>query len=409
MNKYYLRKTCRICDSSDLVKILDLGVSPMANAYLDLKQLSQPEEKFPLSTYYCKNCTLVQVLDVVNPSLLFHDYHFITSASTPSVKHFKEYADMVSERFIISPDNLCVDIGGNDAVLSSFLQNNAEVINIDPASNLKSFSEEKGVSMICDFFTSKLAKMIRKKYGEATVVTANNVTAHIDDIKDVYKGIATLIGENGVFIAESHWVKDLINNVSFDQIYHEHLCFYSLHALSLLANLVGLTIFDVEMVPMQGQSLRIFVSKNRKVLPSVKAILEQEKKAGLTNVKTYLDFSSKVEKSKISLKKLLTDLKKTGKKIVGYGAPAKGNTLLNYYNVDTSVIDYLTDSTPAKQGLYSPGMHIPIYSPDRLKIEKPDYILLLAWNYTDVILEKEKDLRKQGVKFIVTVPELRVI
>lgn len=403
------KTTCRICDSSDLVKILDLGEMPPANAYLVKDELNDPEDRFPLAAYFCKNCTLVQVLDVVDPNILFKDYHYITGANKPSVEHFEQYAKMIKQRFIGSPDDLVIDIGGNDGVFLGYLKDDARVLNIDPADNLKPLSEGRGVPMLPIFFTSAAARDVAEKYGVARVVTANNITAHTDPIRDVYAGIATLVGEDGVFVAESHWVKNLIEDVAFDQIYHEHLCFYSLHALVKLAASAGLTIFDVEVIPMQGQSLRIFASKNRKPLPSVQKILDIEERAGLTNAATYLSFSQKVEEGRRTLKKLLADLKRDGKKIAGYGAPAKGNTLLNYYGIGPDVLDYLVDSTPMKQGLYSPGMHIPIVHPDMLKKDRPDYVLLLAWNYADAILKNEQALRDSGVKFIITVPEVRVV
>ncbi len=403
------RTTCRICDSTDLVRILDLGKTPLANAYLSKDQLSQPEKRFPLAAYCCKNCTLVQVLDVVNPSLLFKNYHYITAANKPSVDHFKAYAEMIAQRFITSPNNLIIDIGGNDGSLLSYFKDRARVLNIDPADNLMPLSEGRGVPLLPIFFTSEASKDVLAKYGPARVVTANNITAHTDPIRDVYAGIATLIGDDGVFVAESHWVKNLIQDVAFDQIYHEHLCFYSLHALVRLAQSAGFTIFDVEVVPMQGESLRIFCAKNRPIQPSVQKILDEEVKAGLTDVETYLGFSKKVEDGKKALKKLLHELKKSGKRIVGYGAAAKGNTLLNYYQIGPDTLEYLVDSTPMKQGLYSPGMRIPIVSPEQLKIDLPDYILLLVWNYADAILKNEQALRDKGVKFIITVPELRVV
>jgi hypothetical protein len=206
-----------------------------------------------------------------------------------------------------------------------------------------------------------------------------------------------------------HWVKQLVEEGSFDQIYHEHLCFYSLHALKRLVELVGMRIFDVEIVSTQGQSLRVYVAKNRKASPNVDRILAEEAQAGLTDVETYRAFSRKVERNKATLLALLADLKAQGKKIVGYGAPAKGNTLLNYYRLGPETLSYLVDSTPLKQGLYSPGMRIPIVAPQALYNDMPDYVVLLAWNYSEAILAKERPLREMGVKFIVTIPEIAVI
>lgn len=401
--------TCRICGGGDLVKVLDLGSTPPANAYLEKEDLNKEEKYFPLALYFCRTCTLAQLLDVVNPEILFKNYHFLTGASAPSIEHFKCYASEVIKPIISSKDDLVIDIGGNDGVLLSFIKEYARVLNVDPADNLAPLSEEKGIPFYPAFFTSKIADDIISKHGSAKVVVANNVFAHTDPIRDVFIGISKLIGEDGTFIFEVHWVKHLVDGGAFDQIYHEHLCFYSLHAAKYLVEATGMNIFDVEVVPTQGQSLRIYVGKNRTEKNSVQKILAIEKESGLTGEKTFLEFGSKVSENKEKLQRILSNLKTEGKRIVGYGAPAKGNTLLNYYGIGPDTIEYLTDTTTLKQGLYSPGMHIPIVSPERLLVDSPDYVLLLAWNFKDLILEKEKELREKGVKFIVTVPEIVVV
>ncbi len=409
MTDYIHRITCRVCEGSDFVKVLDLGSTPPANAYLKQEDIDKPEKSFPLALYFCRTCSLAQLLDVVDPNILFKDYHFLTGASAPSVEHFKKYAEEVILPLVASPKDLVIDIGGNDGVLLSYVKDHARVLNIDPADNLSSISEEKGVPFYTAFFTSQTADDLIQKYGQAKVVVANNVFAHTDPIRDVFTGVAKLIGGDGVFVFEVHWAKHLIDTGCFDQMYHEHLCFYSLHAAKYLVEATGMKVFDVQIVPMQGQSLRIFVSKNRATTENVARILDEEKEAGLTREDTYRLFAEKVSTNKEKVLALLKKFKADGKKIVGYGAPAKGNTLLNYYGIGTETLDYLTDTTTLKQGLYSPGMHIPIVSPEKLLSDTPDYILLLSWNFKDAILEKEKALREKGVKFIVTVPEVMVI
>ncbi|MCX6787409.1 MAG: class I SAM-dependent methyltransferase [Candidatus Kaiserbacteria bacterium] len=409
MQDYIHRTTCRVCGGTDLVKVLDLGSTPPANAYVRMEDLGKPEKSFPLALYFCRTCSLAQLLDVVNPEILFKNYHFLTSASFPSVEHFKRYAEEIVLPLISSPNDLVVDIGGNDGVLLSFVKDHARVLNVDPAENLASISEKNGVPFYPAFFTSQTADDILAKYGQAKVVTANNVFAHTDPLRDVFNGVAKLIGKDGTFIFEVHWQKHFIEEGAFDQIYHEHLCFHSLHALQHLIESAGMKIFDVQIVPTQGRSLRVFAAKNQPPSPNVELILTEEKAAGLTNEATLRSFAQKIETNKKKLLKLLQDLKAAGKKIIGYGAPAKGNTLLNYYGIGPDILDYLTDTTTLKQGLYSPGMHIPIVSPEKLITDTPDYILLLAWNFKDAILEKEKALRKKGVKFIVTVPTVEII
>jgi len=410
MTQDYVHKTtCRVCEGTDLVKILDLGFTPPANAYLKEEDLDNPENSFPLVLYYCRTCSLAQLLDVVAPEILFKDYHFLTSASFPSIAHFKKYAEDAVRPLIAFPEDLVIDIGGNDGVLLSFVSEYARVLNVDPADNLSDISEAMGVPFYPAFFTSLIADDILAKYGLAKVVTANNVFAHIDPLRDVFKGVAKLIGEDGTFIFEVHWQKHLLEEWAFDQIYHEHLCFHSLHALRHLATSAGLTIFDVKVVPEQGKSLRVFAGRNRVPSASVERILAEERVAGLTTEEAFHSFAKKVESNKTKLLALLRELKAAGKRITGYGAPAKSTTLLNYYGIGPEIIDYITDTTVLKQGLYSPGMHIPIVSPDRLRLDTPDYILLLAWNFKEAILKKEQALRDKGVQFIVAVPEVAIL
>ncbi len=409
MKNHTHKEACRVCGGADLIQVLDLGSTPPANAYLKKEDLGKHEESFPLALYFCRTCSLAQLLDVVDPNILFKDYHFLTGASFPSVAHFKKYAEEVIRPLITSPQDLVIDIGGNDGVLLSYVKDYARVLNVDPADNLGSISEEKDVPFYPAFFSSNIADDIIAKHGSAKVVVANNVFAHTDPIRDEFEGVAKLIGDEGVFVFEVHWAKHLVEEGAFDQIYHEHLCFYSLHAAKYLVEATGMKVFDVEIVPMQGKSLRVYVSKNRTATPNVARILQEEEAAGLTSEEVFHTFARTVETNKKKLLELLRGLKAQGKKIVGYGAPAKGNTLLNYYGLGTETLDYLTDTTSLKQGLYSPGMHIQIVSPEKLLTDTPDYILLLAWNFKDAILEKEKALREKGVKFIVTVPDVTVI
>ena len=346
---------------------------------------------------------------MVNPGISFKNYHYVTAASGPTIAHFKGYAEHAILPFLSSKDDLVVDIGGNDGLLLSFVKNNARVLNVDPADNLAPLSEEKGIPFYSAFFDSAVADELVAQYGHVKVITANNVFAHTDPLRDVFRGVAKLLAEDGVFVFEVHWVKHLIAQGCFDQIYHEHLCFHSLHALKHLVEASGMKVFDVEIVPMQGQSLRVYVAKHRAPKSSVAQILSEEVAAGLTTEEGYQLFSDIVQKNKEKLTSLLKELKSAGKKIVGYGAPAKAQTLLNYFKIGPDILDYLVDSTSLKQGLYSPGMHIPIVSQEALLSSTPDYVLLLAWNYADAILEQERALRDQGVKFITIIPEVSVI
>lgn len=408
MQNYILKNTCRVCEGGNLVQVLDLGSTPPANSYVKKENLDKPEASFPLVLYYCRDCSLLQLLHVVDPALLFKDYHYVTGASGTWSDHFRRYAREAVLPLVSSPKDLVIDIGGNDGALLSFVKDHARVLNVDPADNLAPLSEAAGVPFSPAFFTSTVAQDVIAKYGHAKVVLANNVLAHTDPLRDVFKGISQLLTDDGVLIFEVHWQKHLLEG-AFDQIYHEHLCFHSLHNLLPLVKSAGMSVYDVQIVPTQGQSLRVFAAKNRPQTPAVARVLTEETQAGIGNEETYHAFAKRVETQKSELLSLLKELKAHGKKIVGYGAPAKGHTLLNYYGVGTSVLDYLVDGMVLKQGLYSPGMHIPILSPERLQTDRPDYILLLAWNFKDLILKKEEALRRQGVKFIVPIPVVDVI
>lgn len=410
MKENFTYKTkCRICDGSDFVKILDLGEMPLANAFLKEENLSKEERKFPLVVYFCKNCALLQLLDVVNPEILFGHYDYCTSASKPLAEHFRQSGEQLVQKFIKSKDDLAVEIGGNDGVLLGAIKDRCRTLNIEPARNIADISSQQGIETINSFFDSSLADRIVKDYGRARLVVANNVIAHIDNLKDVFAGVKNLLEDDGVFVFEVHWVGNLISEGGFDQIYHEHLCYFSLSALQYLVKQFGLKIFDVELIPIHGQSMRVYVGKRKDRSEAVDKFLEKEKKLGLLKAETFLKFAEKVENNSKELRNLLTRLKSEGKKVVGYGAPAKGNTLLNYYKIDKSLLDFIVDTTPLKQGLYTPGSRIRIYPPDKLKEARPDYLLLLAWNYAEAIIANEKEFSNRGGKFIIPVPVIKVI
>lgn len=410
MKENFIHKTkCRICAGSDFVKILDLGKMPLANAFLKEEDLSKEEQKFPLVVYFCKNCALLQLLDVVNPETLFKHYDYFTSASRPLAEHFKRSGEWLAQKFIKSRDNLAVEIGGNDGVLLGAIKDRCRTLNIEPARNIADISRQQGIETISAFFDSSLAGRIVKDYGRTRLIVANNVVAHIDNLKDVFAGVKNLLENKGAFVFEVHWVGNLIGEGGFDQIYSEHLCYFSLNALLPLIRKFGFEIFNMELVPIHGQSMRVYVGKGLDRSEAVDNFLEKEKKLGLLKAETFLKFAKKVKNNSRKLRNLLIRFKSEGKKVVGYGAPAKGNTLLNYYKINENLLDFIVDTTPFKQGLYTPGSHIRIYPPDKLKEARPDYLLLLAWNYADAIMAKETDFRKRGGKFIIPVPDVKIV
>lgn len=408
MEKFKLRKNCYICNKADFVEILDLGEMPPANSFLEKNEF-QNEERFPLAVQLCKNCKSLQLRHLVLPELLFKNYHYATGASKPLVEHFYELADEIADKHACSKDNLVIEIGSNDGILLSRLKNKCRILGVDPANNMAEIAIKSGVPTRVGFFSSKLSKRIKKEEGRAKIIVANNVMAHIDDLRDVFLGVKNLLAEDGKFIFEVHWVGNLLTDGGFDQIYHEHLYYHSLSSLKILLESLEMFINDVKVIPIHGRSLRVYAGLSKKSSTEVKKLLDREFDMGLTNEDTYVNFSKKVELNKSDLVDLLNKLKKSGKKIVGYGAPAKGNTLLNYFQIGSGIIDYITDTTPNKQGKYTPGSHIQVVSPERLKVDHPDYAVLLSWNYADAILEKEKALRDKGVKFIIPVPEVRIV
>lgn len=389
--------------------ILDLGLQPPANAYVKPEDVDSRETKFPLRLSFCPVCSLLQVIDVVDPSILFKDYHFMTSASTPSVKHFEDYARTEIHPRLQNSSALVLEIGGNDGTLLSNVKNHCRVLNVDPADNLESANKAKGVPFMAAFFGPKVACEILKNHGYADLIVANNVFAHVDNLREQLHACRFLMRNNGTIIVEVHWVEHLITDHVFDQIYHEHLCYHSLHAFQAVAARAGLHVNDVKIVNVQGRSLRMFLSPRDGISENVRRVLEWEHTMGLTRPTIFQEFAKHVLASKNTLSTILQTLKAEGKRVVGYGAPAKGNTMLNFYDIGPELLEYLSDTTPLKQGMLSPGMHIPIVSPDRMRENPPDYALILPWNFKNQIVEQERALRERGTRFIVAFPELEII
>jgi len=405
LNNYKLEEKCRICSSKNLKIILDLGEQPPSNSFLDIDELNSPESKFPLRLFWCKDCYLVQLLDIVDKEYLFKNYFYMTSASKPIVDHFKKYAQDVYQEFLQEDNSFVVEIGSNDgSLLKEFKKLGTSILGIEPATNLSELANQSNVTTKNTFFSSEVSKEIIKSR-DVSVVIANNVIAHIENLQDLMNGIKILIGNNGVFIFEVPYLVDLIENLEFDTIYHEHLSYFSILPLLKLVKQFGLEIFDIKKQLVHGGTLRIFVSQkdNYPINNSVNVFLNEEHKLGLDKIEFYHKFSTNVEELKKNLLKLLTQLKKENKSLLGYGAPAKGNVLLNYCGINTNFLDCIIDTTPLKQGKYTPGMHIPIIPPKNLK--NTDVALLLAWNYESEILLKEKIFRENGGKFLIPLPK----
>jgi hypothetical protein len=410
--KCHKKNECRICFSHNLELILDLGEQPPSNSLINKTQLDNVEDKFPLRLFWCKDCYLVQLLDIVNKEDLFKHYLYMTSASKPIVTHFIEYAKSVSEEFLKEDDPYVIEIGSNDgSLLREFKRLGVSIMGIEPATNLAKLANESNITTRNEFFSSNLASNISKSK-KASVVIANNVIGHIENLHDLMKGIKILIDEKGVFIFEVPYLVDLIKKLEFDTIYHEHLSYFSILPVLNLVNRFGLEIFDIRKQDVHGGTIRIFISKknNFKVKKCVQEFIQLEYELGLNNNEIYNKFSKQVENLRNEIKKNLMNLKNDGKFLFGYGASAKGNVLLNYCDIDNNILEYIIDTTPLKQGKLTPGTHIPIFSPEKIDGKgNGDIALLLAWNYEKEIIKKEIKFQKNGGKFLVPIPSPRLI
>jgi hypothetical protein len=408
MKNYKLIKKCRICSKENLHLILDLGIQPPANALIDEIQLENTEERFPLRLFWCSDCCLVQLLDIVDKEHLFKHYLYMTSASKPIVEHFRKYAKEISEKFLKNKDHpFVVEIGSNDgSLLKEFKKLGMSVLGIEPASNLAKLANESDIPTKNDFFSFDVAQEI-SKHQKASVVVANNVIGHIENLHDLMKGIEILIDDKGIFVFEVPYLIDLMKNLEFDTIYHEHLSYFSILPIINLLERYGLEVFDIQKQSVHGGTMRVFVSRknNFNIESSVEEFINLEHEFGLEKIQTFENFSEQVIEIKSKLLELIKNLKKEKMSLFGYGASAKGNVLLNFCKLDNNILDFIIDTTPTKQGKFTPGTHIPILPPDRIKEKgEGDTALLLAWNYKFQILEKEKSFRTKGGKFLVPFP-----
>ncbi len=403
-------EVCRACDSSNLLLFLQLGPTPVPNGFLKVHR-HRAEKFYPLDVCFFFFFGLVQLAHVVSPKVMFKNYVYIPSTSETMRAHFAALAKKAVKKSGAQKEDLVVDIGSNDGtLLKAFQTLGVRTIGIDPAENLARKANQEGIKTICDLFTLKLAKQIKKTEGKAKIITGTNVVAHVHDLHNFFEGIKVLLSEDGLFICEFPYLVNLIEKIEFDTIYQEHLSYFSITPFDRLLKRHNLCLTDIQRIPVHGGSVRVFVSKKPiKQDKEIKRLLEVEKKKGILNAETYLKFRRKVDKVRHELVQLLWDLRLKKKKIVGYGASAKGNIILNYCRIGPETLDYIVDSIPYKQGKYTPGMHILIYPEEKLLEDQPDYTLLLAWNFADEIIKKQKEYSKRGGKFILVLPKLTVV
>ncbi|HLC82898.1 MAG TPA: class I SAM-dependent methyltransferase, partial [Bacteroidia bacterium] len=390
MQEIFKKNLCRVCKGAALKKVLTLGPTPLANAFLTEQQTNTGEKFYPLDVYFCTNCHFVQLGHVISPLLLFQNYVYVSSTSKVFIKHFEQYAEKVYKRLKLNTGSLVIDIGSNDGILlKPFKKLGTKVLGIEPAVNIAKIARTEGIDTISEYFSKKLTHFIVKKYGKADIITANNVFAHIDDLDEVIEGLKILLKDNGVFIMEAPYLTDFLQKRYFDLVYHEHLSYWSVDALQTLFKRFNMTVFYVEKVAVHGGSIRVFVKKEEGHSPinkSVKQFLLKESKMKLKDITTYLNFAQNVYENKVKLLLLLEKLKSKGKTIAAYGAPAKGNTLLNFFSIGIETLDFVVDDSKFKQGLFTPGKHIPVVPSQQLYEKKPDYVLILAWNFADSIM-----------------------
>ncbi len=404
--------SCRSCDAVDLVPVLQLGDQPLANALRKPEELDRPEPRYPLDLGLCTSCSLLQILASVPPEELFEDYPYFSSVIEALVTNARDLAERLIEEDSLGPDSLAMEIASNDGyLLQHYRGAGVPVLGIEPAKNIAPVAESRGIPTRCEFFGRDLAERLVAEGVRPQVVHANNVLAHVPDLNGFVAGLAHLIGNWGRGVIEVPYVKDFLDRCAFDTIYHEHHCYFSVAALTCLFDRHGLEVERVERIPIHGESLRVFVRRREDAAPdgTVASLLEQESSWGVDSPDPYLAFARRVREIESRLGALLAELKQDGARIAAYGAAAKGSTLLNTFGLGSETLDFVADASPHKQGLHMPGNGLPIRPPAALVEEMPGYVLLLAWNLVDEIARQQREYRERGGRFIVPIPDPKVI
>jgi SAM-dependent methyltransferase len=408
-----INNACRFCGVPLTHTFVDLGVSPLANSYLRADQLNQMEPFYPLHAYVCESCSLVQLPAMESPEHIFGDYAYFSSYSDSWLKHAKDYTDLMMERFGLGADHQVIEIASNDGYLLQYFKNKGvPVLGIEPARNVAQAAQDRGIPTVVKFFGVQTAQELASEQKFADLLIGNNVLAHVPDLNDFVRGMKIALKPGGIITMEFPHLMRLIEENQFDTIYHEHFSYFSFLAVRRVFAEHGLELFDVEELPTHGGSLRIYArhveDPSKPVSQRVTGLAAREESGGFNTLQPYLAFGEKVKETKRSILEFLIQAKRAGKSIVGYGAPAKGNTLLNYCGIRTDCLDYTVDRSPHKQGHFLPGTRIPIFHPDKIEETRPDYVLILPWNLKDEIMEQMAHVRDWGGQFLVPIPEVRV-
>ncbi|PSC03987.1 SAM-dependent methyltransferase [Alsobacter soli] len=407
------QSACRLCGKGLHYGFVDLGMSPLCESFLEAAQVDAMEPYFPLNVLVCDDCFLVQLKEYVAPEHIFTEYAYFSSYSTSWVAHAKRYCESIKDRLGLGPQSLAVELASNDGyLLQHFLPLGVPVLGIEPAANVAKVAVEKGVPTVVDFFGVRLAKQLVAEGRQADLIAGNNVLAQVPDLNDFVGGMKLLLKPEGVVTLEFPHLQRLMEGNQFDTIYHEHFSYFSLITVERMASRHGLKLIDVEELPTHGGSLRVYLAHEgsaRPTGPRVFELLAREQRLGFRRIETYAAFSEQVKRTKRRLLSFLIAAKDEGKTIVGYGAPGKGNTLLNYCGIGVDFLDFTVDRNPYKHGRFTPGMHIPIRPVEALAAARPDYVLVLPWNLKDEIVQQMRHIGDWGGKFVIPIPEVEVI
>jgi methylation protein EvaC len=413
IGEYRSYDICRFCSSKLLFPVINLGNVPLAGGFIKSQNARKQEKFYPLIISFCQNCFLLQSVNVIHEDTLFKDYFYHSSAIQTLIDHFKTTA----KELLINTqkkDTFVVEIGCNDGTfINAVMDNNAQALGVDPATNIVKPLIKKGMPIINDYFTEPVAKKIKKEYGQADVIFSSNTLAHIEDMHDVVQGIKTLLKPTGSLIFEIHYLGNILNELQYDMIYHEHQYYYSLMTLKNLFTQYEMEIYDVKLIPIHAGSLRLYVQNKKggkhEISKNVQSLIKKEKKQKFDKVDTFLSYAKKIEKTKKELLKLLQTLKNDNKTIAGYGASGRGTIIMNYCGLTSDFLEYIIDDAPAKQGSYTPGTHLPIISSDRLlSKDKPDFVILFAWSFFEEIKKRHKKYLEKGGKFIIPLPKIKI-